>query len=99
MNAIRSVLVFTWIVITVIPVGLTLVFCSLFLSDIRLWWWFAAPWLRGVIGAARIVGRVNYRVHGESNLPAADDMRRVILCPKHQSIGKPFFSQVLPRTR
>ena len=91
MNAIRSVLVFAWIVVSVIPVGLTLVFCSIFLSDLKLWWWFAAPWLRGVIAAARIVGRVNYRVHGESNLPAAEDMRRVILCPKHQSTWETFF--------
>ena len=91
MNAIRSFLVFTWIVLSVIPVGLTLVFCSLFLSDEKLWWWFAAPWLRGVIAAARIVGGVRYRVHGEDNLPTADDMRRVILCPKHQSTWETFF--------
>ena len=91
MNAIRSVLVFAWIVISIIPVGLTLVFCSLFLSDEKLWWWFAAPWLRGVVGAARIVGGVQYRVHGEENLPAADDMRRIILCPKHQSTWETFY--------
>jgi 1-acyl-sn-glycerol-3-phosphate acyltransferase len=56
-----------------------------------LWWWFAAPFLKGVIGAARIVGGVDYRLHGEENLPAADDMRRVILCPKHQSTWETFF--------
>lgn len=91
MNAIRSVFVFAWIVITVIPVGLTLVFCSLFLSDEKLWWWFAAPWLRGVIAAARIVGGVRYRIHGEENLPSGEDMRRTILCPKHQSTWETFF--------
>ncbi len=91
MNAIRSILVFIWIVISVIPFGFALVVCSLFLSDHKLWWWFAAPWLRGVVVAARIVGGVQYRVQGADNLPAADDMRRVILCPKHQSTWETFF--------
>ena len=91
MNAIRSLLVFTWIVLTVIPIGLTLVFCSLFLDNKKLWWWFAVPWLKGVIGAARLIGGVKYRIHGEENLPAAEDMRRVVLCPKHQSTWETFF--------
>ena len=91
MNAIRSALVFTWIVLSVIPIGLTLVLCSLFLKDDKLWWWFAVPWLKGVVGAARIIGGVNYRLHGADNLPTADDMRRVILCPKHQSTWETFF--------
>jgi len=91
MNAIRSILVFTWIVLSVIPVGLTLVICSLFLSDEKLWWWFAAPWLRGVIQAARIVGGVDYRIEGAENLPGAEDMRRIVLCPKHQSTWETFF--------
>ena len=91
MNAIRSLLVFTWIVITVIPVGLALLFSSLFLKDDKLWWWFAVPWLRGVIGGARIVGGVIYRVHGEHHLPPAHDMRRIVLCSKHQSTWETFF--------
>ncbi|MFT4518602.1 MAG: 1-acyl-sn-glycerol-3-phosphate acyltransferase [Halioglobus sp.] len=91
MNAIRSLLVFTWIVLTVIPIGLTLVVCSVFLSDVKLWWWFASPWLQGVVGAARMIAGVEYRLHGEENLPSADDMRRVILCPKHQSTWETFY--------
>jgi 1-acyl-sn-glycerol-3-phosphate acyltransferase len=91
MNAFRSTLVFAWIVLSVIPVGLTLVLCSLFLDDKKLWWWFAAPWLRGVIEAARLVGGVEYRVQGAENLPSAGDMRRIILCPKHQSTWETFF--------
>jgi 1-acyl-sn-glycerol-3-phosphate acyltransferase len=101
MNAIRSVLVFTWIVVSVIPVGLVLVICSLFLSDEKLWWWFAAPWLRGVITAARIVGGVRYRVHGEDNLPAADDMRRTIhplaYVFKKELLRIPFFGWCIGR--
>jgi 1-acyl-sn-glycerol-3-phosphate acyltransferase len=91
MNAIRSILVLAWMVISIIPIGLSLVLCSLFLSDLKLWWWFAVPWLRGSIEGARILGGVKYRVHGEDNLPAADDMRRIILCPKHQSTWETFF--------
>jgi 1-acyl-sn-glycerol-3-phosphate acyltransferase len=34
---------------------------------------------------------VEYRVVGEENLPAADDMRRVILVSKHQSTWETFF--------
>ena len=91
MNAIRSVLVFAWMVLSVIPIGLALVISSLFLNDKKLWWWFAVPWLRGVIEAARLVGGVDYRVQGAENLPAADDMRRVVLCPKHQSTWETFY--------
>ena len=91
MNAIRSTLVFIWLVLSIIPVGLTLVVCSLFLKDDKLWWWFAVPWLKGVIVAARIIAGVQYRVHGAENLPTADDMRRIVLCPKHQSTWETFF--------
>ncbi|MDX1734792.1 MAG: lysophospholipid acyltransferase family protein, partial [Halioglobus sp.] len=60
-------------------------------NEKTLWWRFAVPWLRGAIAAARLVGGVNYRLHGEQNLPAREDMRRVILCPKHQSTWETFF--------
>jgi 1-acyl-sn-glycerol-3-phosphate acyltransferase len=91
MNAIRSLLVFIWMVVTVIPVGLTLLLFAIFVSDRKLWWWFAVPWLRGVVQAARLIAGVEYRVYGEDNLPTADDMRRIILCPKHQSTWETFF--------
>ncbi|NQX90362.1 MAG: 1-acyl-sn-glycerol-3-phosphate acyltransferase [Halioglobus sp.] len=91
MNGLRSVFVFLWMVVSIIPVGSALLICSIFLDDRKLWWWFAAPWLRGVVEAARLVGGVHYRLHGEANLPGADDARRVILCPKHQSTWETFF--------
>lgn len=91
MNALRSLLVFSWIVISVIPQGIALLVCSMFLSADRLWWIFAVPWLKGAIAGARLVGRVDYRIHGIENLPSAEDMRRVILCPKHQSTWETFF--------
>ena len=91
MNILRSIIVFLWLVATLVPLGLGLVICSYFVSDTRLWWWFVVPWLRGVIAAARIVGGVQYRLQGEENLPAPDDMRRIILCPKHQSTWETFY--------
>ncbi len=91
MNRLRSILVFSWMAVSVIPNGLALVLGSLFLRSDTLWWWFAAPYLRGIIIAARLVGGVKYRIHGEENLPAADDMRRIILCPKHQSTWETFY--------
>jgi 1-acyl-sn-glycerol-3-phosphate acyltransferase len=91
MNIVRSLLVFIWLVISLIPLGLALVLSSVFVSSTKLWWWFAVPFLKGVIGAARIIAGVDYRLHGEENLPAATDMRRVILCPKHQSTWETFY--------
>lgn len=91
MNTIRSLIVFIWLVLTLIPLGFALLVSSLFVNDKKLWWWFAVPFLKGVIGAARIVGGVRYRVHGEENLPRKEDMRRVVLCPKHQSTWETFF--------
>ena len=91
MNAIRSILVFIWLVITLIPCATALLIGALFLSNEKVWWWFAVPWLRGVVEAARIIAGVKYRVQGEENLPPAHDMRRVVLCPKHQSTWETFF--------
>lgn len=91
MNALRSLLVFAWLVLTLIPFGAGLLLFSPFVSSERLWWWFAVPWLRGVIGASRLVGGVSYRISGWEHLPGPHDMRRVILCPKHQSTWETFF--------
>ncbi|WP_116364341.1 lysophospholipid acyltransferase family protein [Parahaliea mediterranea] len=91
MNALRSLLVFLWMVISVIPIGIALLLGSLFLRDDKLWWWFAVPWLRGVILVARVIGGVRYRLHGADHLPGPEDMRRIVLCPKHQSTWETFF--------
>lgn len=91
MRAIRSILVFLWLAISIIPVGLSLVLCSFFLSDNKLYFWFAQPWLRAAIAVARAVGGVDYRVVGAENLPAPEDNQRIILCPKHQSTWETFF--------
>ena len=72
MRVIRSVLVFCWIALSVIPAGLVLLLLSLFVGAGRLWWWIAVPWLRGAIAAARLVGGVRYRVQGWEHLPGPD---------------------------
>ena len=91
MNTIRSILVFSWMVVSVIPLGIALLLFSFFVNDQKVWWWFAVPWLKGVIGAARHIGGVQYRLHGEEHLPGPQDMRRVVLAPKHQSTWETFF--------
>ncbi len=91
MNAVRSLIVLLWLVVSIIPMGLALLLGSLFLPGRYLWWGIAVPWLRGGIEAARIVGGVKYRVQGRENLPGPDDMRRIVLCPKHQSTWETFF--------
>ena len=92
MNAIRSTLVLPGLVLSLIPCGIALLIASLLPRTIKkVWWWFAVPWLKGCSGGRALVGGVKYRLHGEENLPAADDMRRVILCPKHQSTWETFF--------
>ena len=91
MRVIRSSLVFLWMVLSIIPMGGGLLLASAFLPSAKLWSWFARPWLRGVIGAARWIAGVDYRLQGRENLPGPRDMRRVILVSKHQSTWETFF--------
>ncbi|MGD2007507.1 MAG: lysophospholipid acyltransferase family protein [Cellvibrionales bacterium] len=91
MRAIRSLLTFLWIALSVIPMGTLLLVFSLFVSAERVWWWFAQPWLAGAIFAVRWIGGVKYRVHGLEHLPPKGDNQRIILCPKHQSTWETFF--------
>jgi len=91
MNALRSSLVFAWMVISIIPLGSGLLLSSVVMGSGGLWRYFAGPWVRGVIGAARWVGGVDYRVHGREHLPGPSDMRRVILISKHQSTWETLF--------
>ncbi|MEM9396471.1 MAG: lysophospholipid acyltransferase family protein [Pseudomonadota bacterium] len=91
MNAVRSSIVFLWMVVSIIPLGSGLILSSLFLPSAKLWQWFATPWLSGVIGAARMIGGVDYQVSGFERLPKPEEKRRVILVSKHQSTWETFF--------
>jgi len=91
MGALRSLLVFLWMAVTVIPAAsLIIVFTPFSSPDFR-WWHIARPWLRGAVEAARKIGGIQYVVEGEEYLPSAGDNQRIILCPKHQSTWETFF--------
>jgi len=91
LRSLRSLLVFTWMVVTVIPTATLLILAALVLGSDRAWWMFAQPWLSAAIAVVRLVGGVDYRVRGIENLPDRDAGERVILCPKHQSTWETFY--------
>jgi 1-acyl-sn-glycerol-3-phosphate acyltransferase len=83
MALIRSVLHLAWMIITVIPWGLTLVLISLWVRRTPLWW-FAVGWFRLVIWGTRVILGVRVRVHGMDNLPQGASSPAILLS-KHQS--------------
>lgn len=91
MKALRSAVVFLWLATSVIPIATLLILSAPFVSADHRWWWFAQPWLRAAIAAAKHVGGVQYRVKGLENLPSQTDNQHIILCPKHQSTWETFF--------
>lgn len=72
-----------WIVITVIPWGLTLVLISVGVRRTPLWW-FAVGWFRLVIWGARVLLGIEVRVSGLEHLPQGASSPAVLLS-KHQS--------------
>ena len=91
MGALRSLLVFLWMAVTVIPAASLIIVVTPFSSPDFRWWHIARPWLRGAVEAARKIGGIQYVVEGEEYLPSAGDNQRIILCPKHQSTWETFF--------
>ena len=92
LKIIRSLLVFAYLVITLIPAATVLLLLSVFGRGGFIYWKIGVPYLSGVIEAARIIGGVRYRVQGQeilNRLHASGE--RVILCPKHQSTWETFF--------
>lgn len=91
MRPLRSVIVFLWMAVTVIPMASLIILATPFINPDTRWWYLARPWLRGAVAAARLVGGVQYEVEGEHHLPKKADNTRIILCPKHQSTWETFF--------
>ena len=92
MGPLRSVIVFLWMAVTVIPMASLIVLATPLIGPDKRWWYLARPWLRGAVAAARLIGRVEYEVEGEHHLPHRDNNHsRIILCPKHQSTWETFF--------
>ena len=85
----RGALYLFWFVISVIPYALAVVIVSTFIRGKPLYW-FTIGWLRQMTVAAKWIGGIEYRVHGLENLPDANSLDPVILCPKHQSIWETF---------
>jgi 1-acyl-sn-glycerol-3-phosphate acyltransferase len=91
MALIRSVLHMAWLLITVIPWGLTLVVISLWVQRTPLWW-FAVNWFRLVVWGTRVILGIQVRVSGLENLPQGSGSPAVLLS-KHQSA---FETMLLP---
>ena len=90
MLAIRSLLVFLIMSVTVIPIGSILVVSS-FIAPYRVtYFWIGRPWLQLAMAATRYVGGVRTKVSGYQNLLDAADGNRVIVCSKHQSTLETF---------
>ena len=83
MALIRSILHMVWLLITVIPWGLTLVVISLWVRRTPLWW-FAVNWFRLVIWGTRVLLGIQIRVSGLENLPQGSNSPAILLS-KHQS--------------
>ena len=83
MPLIRSVLHMAWMLLTVIPWGLALVFASLWVSRTPLWW-FAVNWFRVVIWGTRVFLGVRVEVSGMEHLPLGETTSAILLS-KHQS--------------
>ena len=83
MPLIRSVLHMVWMLLTVIPWGLALVFASLWVRRTPLWW-FAVNWFRVVIWGTRVFLGVRVEVSGMEHLPLGQTTSAILLS-KHQS--------------
>ena len=83
MPLIRSVLHMAWMLLTVIPWGLALVFVSLWVRRTPLWW-FAVNWFRVVIWGTRVFLGVRVEVSGLEHLPLGQTTSAILLS-KHQS--------------
>ena len=91
MRVFRAILVFMWMLVTVVPAALLIILITPFVEPDTRWWYVARPWLRAAVQAVRIIGGVEYEIEGESRLPDSGDNQRIILCSKHQSTWETFF--------
>jgi len=91
----RSLLFLLWMGVTVIPYAIAVLLASIVQRGAPLYWMCVA-WLRLVVGGARWICGVRYRVQGMENVPTASSATAaVILAPKHQSTWETFALPVL----
>jgi len=84
-SLIRSLVFFAWLVLLLIPLAVGLVVTSIFVRGDKLYYWYAVPWLRGVLLGARWICGVRIHLQGSEHLQAALVAPRVLLVAKHQS--------------
>jgi 1-acyl-sn-glycerol-3-phosphate acyltransferase len=93
LSAIRSLLFFLWMLLTVIPWGLAVQVASIFISGKKLWW-LCAGWLKVAMWGCRVICGVKVRMQGYENLPIGE-LDAVILLSKHQSTFETFYYPAL----
>ncbi len=84
MLLIRSLLNYAWMLVTLIPWGITLMLLSIGLRRTPLWW-FAVSWFRVVIWGVRVILGIEVRVSGLEHVPK-NATHAAILLAKHQSL-------------
>jgi len=85
----RSGLFLLWMGVTVVPFAIAALVLSIFVRGDPVYW-VCIAWLRWVTWGACAICGVRWRVHGMEQLPSADPLAPVILCPKHQSTWETF---------
>ncbi len=86
--ALRSFLFVLWMAVTVVPIAIVALVCSIFVRGTPIYW-ICISFLRLSIGGARVICGVRHRVTGMEHLPT-DRLGSVILLPKHQSTWETF---------
>ena len=88
MNALRSLLHFLFMGVTVVPWALAVVLVSPFLNSTRIYW-MCAGWLKTVVWGGRWILGIRNHVIGYENLPIGQKAPAVLLV-KHQSTWETF---------
>ena len=83
MPLIRSVLHMLWMILTVIPWALFVLFASLFVSRTTMYW-MCARWLKLAVDSGTFILGIKNRLTGMENLPAGE-LSAAVLLVKHQS--------------
>ena len=97
MGILRSLLVFLWMAVTVIPFALAIILMAPFVGPDARWWYLARPWLSGAVEAVRLVGGIQYSVEGERGCLQRRITSASFSARNTSRPGKRFFSPVACR--
>ena len=93
LSLLRSLLHGVWMLVTVVPYALAILFAAPFAQPITLYR-LAQGWLRCVMVGLSVICGVRWRVHGMENLPDGATSPAILLV-KHQSTLETFLMPVL----